>query len=150
MSASSRHQGSPPASPTPSWPSGRVIRSRRDAEGFLYFISRKDEQIKTSGYRVSPTEVEEVVYGSGLVAEAAAIGVPHETLGQSIIVIAKAAQAHPDLELQIIEHCRGALPGFMVPQRVIFADSLPRNPNGKIDRKLLAAGLQDVAPGDPG
>ena len=47
-------------------------------------------------------------------------------------------KTHPDLELQIIEHCRGALPGFMVPQRVIFADSLPRNPNGKIDRKLLA------------
>ena len=107
--------GQPAGIPNPElavWSGDQV---RRDAQGFLYFISRKDEQIKTSGYRVSPTEVEEVVYGSGLVAEAAAIGVPHETLGQSIMVIAKAAQEHPDLELQIIEHCRGALPGFMVP-----------------------------------
>ncbi|HYN78050.1 MAG TPA: acyl-CoA ligase (AMP-forming), exosortase A system-associated [Lamprocystis sp. (in: g-proteobacteria)] len=140
--------GQPTGIPNPElavWSGDQV---RRDAQGFLYFISRKDEQIKTSGYRVSPTEVEEVVYGSGLVAEAAAIGVPHETLGQSIVVVAKAIQDHAGLESEIIEYCRGALPGFMVPQRVLFTDSLPRNPNGKIDRKLLAAGLRDIAPGD--
>ena len=53
---------------------------RRDEDGFLYFVGRKDEMIKTSGYRVSPTEVEEVVYASGTVSEAVAIGVPHETI----------------------------------------------------------------------
>lgn len=136
--------GQPRGIPNPElavWSGDQV---RRDAQGFLYFISRKDEQIKTSGYRVSPTEVEEVVYASGLVAEAAAIGVAHQTLGQAIVVIAKPLPDHPGRESQVIEHCRGALPGFMVPQRVIFEDTLPRNPNGKIDRKLLAARFHDL------
>ncbi|HEX8605619.1 MAG TPA: acyl-CoA ligase (AMP-forming), exosortase A system-associated, partial [Pseudoduganella sp.] len=61
---------------------------RRDEDGFLYFISRNDEMIKTSGYRVSPTEVEEVVYAREHVAEAAALGVKHPTLGQAIVVVA--------------------------------------------------------------
>ena len=52
-----------------------------DEEGFLYFIGRKDEMIKTSGYRVSPTEVEEVLYGTGLVGEVAAFGAAHPSLG---------------------------------------------------------------------
>ena len=61
---------------------------RMDEEGFLYFIGRRDEMIKTSGYRVSPMEVEEVIYATELVAEAAAVGVPHPVLGQAIAVIA--------------------------------------------------------------
>ena len=63
---------------------------RMDEEGFLYFISRRDEMIKTSGYRVSPTEVEEVVYATGCVGEAAALGIPHPVLGQAIVVVATA------------------------------------------------------------
>ena len=66
--------------------SGDTVRA--DEEGFLYFISRRDEMIKTSGYRVSPTEVEEVIYATKLVGEAAAIGIPHPVLGQTIVVIA--------------------------------------------------------------
>jgi long-subunit acyl-CoA synthetase (AMP-forming) len=62
---------------------------KKDKDGFLYFIGRKDEMIKTSGYRVSPTEVEEVVYGSGLVAGAAALGLPHATLGQAIALFGR-------------------------------------------------------------
>jgi acyl-CoA ligase (AMP-forming) (exosortase A-associated) len=142
--------GQPQGLPNPElavWSGDQV---RCDAEGFLYFISRKDEQIKTSGYRVSPTEIEAVVYGSGLIAEAAAIGLPHTTLGQSIAVIVKAIAVHSDLEVRIIEHCRDTLPAFMVPQRIVFADELPRNPNGKIDRKLLAARFHDLFSGDAG
>ena len=63
--------------------SGDTVRT--DEEGFLYFIGRRDEMIKTSGYRVSPTEIEEVVYGTQLVGEVAAFGVPHPTLGQAIV-----------------------------------------------------------------
>lgn len=63
---------------------------RRDEEGYLHFIGRRDEMIKTSGYRVSPTEVEEILYGTKLVGECAAFGVAHDTLGQSIVVIATA------------------------------------------------------------
>ena len=57
----------------------------RDEEGFLYFVGRKDEMIKTSGYRVSPSEIEEVAYDTGLVRDAVALGVEDPTLGQHVV-----------------------------------------------------------------
>ena len=118
---------------------------RRDAEGFLYFISRRDEMIKTSGYRVSPTEVEEVVYATRLVGEAAALGIPHPVLGHAIVVI---ATPHDGRQLdcdKLIAECKQRLPGYMVPALIkVRHGSLPRNPNGKIDRKLLAQEMQDL------
>ena len=114
---------------------------RRDAEGFLYFIGRRDEMIKTSGYRVSPTEVEEVLYATKLVGECAAFGVEHPTLGQSICVVATAPEGSHALEVStLLEECRSRMPAYMVPAKVIpVPGPLPRNPNGKIDRKALSA-----------
>lgn len=115
---------------------------RRDDDGFLYFVGRNDEMIKTSGYRVSPTEVEEVIYATGMVAEAAAFGVPHPALGQAIVaVVAPVAGATLDSEALLAE-CKRRLPGFMVPTRIAAQPTLPRNPNGKIDRKRLAGEYQ--------
>ena len=116
--------------------SGDIVR--RDEAGFLYFIGRRDDMIKTSGYRVSPIEVEEVAYSSGLLAEAAAIGVPHDQLGQAIVLVSvcrDSGQAPADSA--VIKHCRHQLPSYMVPIQVLFVEALPRNPNGKIDRKQL-------------
>ncbi len=111
---------------------------RMDEEGFLYFIGRKDEMIKTSGYRVSPTEIEEVIYATGLVAEAAAFGVPHPILGQAIVVVvAPSGGAELDADALLAE-CKRRLPAFMVPALIEARAALPRNPNGKIDRKQLA------------
>ena len=130
--------------PAPGRPEGLPLREmavwsgdqvRRDEEGYLYFISRKDEMIKTSGYRVSPSEVEEVIYASGLVREAVAIGVPHAELGQAILVLVTGAE--PTVRDSLMDHCRRELPGFMLPQDLLFVEQLPRNPNGKIDRKGL-------------
>jgi acyl-coenzyme A synthetase/AMP-(fatty) acid ligase len=120
---------------------------RRDEEGYLYFVSRKDEMIKTSGYRVSPTEVEEVVYGSGLVAGAAALGQPHGTLGQAILLVATHGENGPagaELEAALLAHCKKELPNFMVPQAIIARESLPHNQNGKIDRRALSDEYQDI------
>jgi acyl-CoA ligase (AMP-forming) (exosortase A-associated) len=114
---------------------------RRDEEGFLYFISRNDEMIKTSGYRVSPTEVEEVIYACNGVAEAAAIGVPHPSLGQAIVVIALSRDGMD--AAQLLAACKPRLPAYMLPAKIIMSDTpLPRNPNGKIDRKLLSTQLE--------
>ena len=104
--------------------------------------------IKTSGYRVSPTEVEEIVYASGLVEEAVAVGVPHPTLGQAIVIVAKPIREDLDQEA-LIGACRRDLPNFMVPLAVVVRPALPRNPNGKIDRKQLGvelAGLYEEGP----
>lgn len=108
-----------------------------DEEGYLYFIGRKDDMLKTSGYRVSPTEIEEVIYSSGLVNEAAAIGIPHESLGQSIIVIVSIDDLENFDETELINLCKTQLANFMVPARIFALSELPKNPNGKIDRKKL-------------
>jgi acyl-CoA ligase (AMP-forming) (exosortase A-associated) len=123
--------------------SGDTVRS--DEDGYLYFVGRFDDMIKTSGYRVSPTEVEEVVYASGLVDEAAAVGVPHPALGQAIALVATAPPGAALEAAMLLAACKAALPGFMQPAWVdVRAQALPRNPNGKIDRKLLAADLAHV------
>jgi acyl-CoA ligase (AMP-forming) (exosortase A-associated) len=107
----------------------------RDEDGYLYFIGREDEMIKTSGYRVSPTEIEEVLAASNLVSEAAVFGVAHASLGQAIVA-AVTINSHSD-EQAVLSYCRQQLPNFMWPQQLISLDSLPRTANGKIDRKLL-------------
>ncbi len=125
---------------------------RQDAEGFLYFIGRRDEMMKTSGYRVSPLEVEEIVYATQLVGECVAFGVPHPSLGHAIHVIATnaahnaLANALPGdsnplarLTTLLLAECKKRMPAYMVPAGIeILTGPLPRNPNGKIDRKLLS------------
>ncbi|MYN05198.1 acyl-CoA ligase (AMP-forming), exosortase A system-associated [Pseudoduganella sp. DS3] len=117
--------------------SGDIVR--RDEEGFLYFISRNDEMIKTSGYRVSPTEVEEVVYARDKVGEAAALGVQHPALGQAIVLLVYPRDGAALTESELLAAIKPHLPAYMLPQKVLVsATPLPRNPNGKIDRKLLS------------
>jgi acyl-CoA ligase (AMP-forming) (exosortase A-associated) len=112
---------------------------RRDAEGFLYFIGRRDEMMKTSGYRVSPTEVEEVLYATQRVGECVAFGVDHATLGQVIQIVATPARGEA-LDVQaLLAECRSRMPAYMVPAGIdVVSGPLPRNPNGKIDRKTLS------------
>ncbi len=113
---------------------------RKDAEGFLYFIGRRDEMIKTSGYRVSPVEVEEIVYATQLVGECVAFGVDHPSLGHAIQIIATHAIIQRlDALKTLLNECRVRMPAYMVPAGIEFVEGpLPRNPNGKIDRKLLS------------
>ncbi len=112
---------------------------RMDEEGFLYFIGRRDEMMKTSGYRVSPTEVEEVLYATKLVGECVAFGVDDDRLGHAIQVIATPpAGGHLDPNALLTE-CRVRMPAYMVPSGIEVREGpLPRNPNGKIDRKTLS------------
>jgi acyl-coenzyme A synthetase/AMP-(fatty) acid ligase len=112
---------------------------RRDEQGYLYFVGRRDEMIKTSGYRVSPTEVEEAAYASGLVGDAVATGVPHPRMGQAIVLIASAPAGGGTDTDALLHAMRAALPNYMVPAAVTWLEQLPRNPNGKFDRPRLAA-----------
>lgn len=113
---------------------------RRDADGFLYFVGRRDEMIKTSGYRVSPTEVEEVLYASGLVAEALVYAVPDEALGSAIcaavLASPQASGRAGDDNAALMAHCSRHLPAYMLPRQLHWvAQPLPRSPNGKLDRQ---------------
>ena len=179
---------------------------KMDDEGFLYFVGRRDEMIKTSGYRVSPTEVEEVVYATELVTEVAALGVTHPVLGQAVVLVVYGASPSPQpsptrgegedglspplekaksplaplftrkeyaggypaaaqrpfrsqrggfgavggegVAEKLLAACKQQLPAFMVPAQIVVRDvPLPRNPNGKIDRKALGLELAELFAG---
>lgn len=112
---------------------------RMDEDGYLYFIGRRDEMIKTSGYRVSPTEVEEILYATRLVGECVAFGVDHDTLGQAIQVIVTPPAGNEINTAALLAECRMRMPAYMVPADIEVREGpLPRNPNGKIDRKTLS------------
>lgn len=136
--------GQDPALPITEYAVWSGDQVRRDEDGFLYFVARKDDMIKTSGYRVSPSEVEEVAFATGLVAGAVALGLRHEILGQAILLIVSAADADNEATVQsLIDALRAAyareLPNFMQPKDIIVCASLPQNQNGKIDRPAMAA-----------
>lgn len=111
---------------------------RRDAQGLFYFVGRDDAMIKTAGNRVSPTEIEDAAIASGLVSEAVAFGVPDARLGAAIILIVRGNDEKRHRET-LIASLRKSLPNFMQPRDIDWRDSLPRNPNGKLDRVAMAA-----------
>lgn len=113
--------------------SGDLVR--RDSEGFLYFIARNDAQIKSSGYRISPEEIEEMVHASGLVIEAVALGVPDDALGEAVALLVVLARGAVIDDLR--NWCMKHLPRYMVPRDIVSCPDIPRNPNGKFDRAAL-------------
>ncbi|MEV4543748.1 acyl-CoA ligase (AMP-forming), exosortase A system-associated [Micromonospora echinaurantiaca] len=121
----------------------------RDEDGFLYFVGRQDDMIKTSGYRVSPTEVEEVVYDTGLVRDAVAVGVDDPRLGQRIVLVASPAGSADLDPAGLLADVRRRLPLYMVPKEVVVRAEIPRSPNGKFDRNRLRRELAPAPPGLP-
>jgi len=115
--------------------SGDIVK--KDDDGFLYFIGRRDTMIKSSGFRISPTEVEEVLFQSGKLRGAAVIGVPDEVLGQHIkaFVVAKDGEALENGSL--IDFCAQHLPRHMIPKTVEILADLPKTTSGKVDYPAL-------------
>jgi acyl-coenzyme A synthetase/AMP-(fatty) acid ligase len=110
---------------------------RRDEEGFLYFLGRKDDMIKTKGERVSPKEMENVLSGMPGVAEVAIIGVPDKVLGQAIKVFLVAAPGRTLTEKEVLRFCSENFESFMLPKYVVFLEELPKSAHGKIDKTAL-------------
>ncbi|HWR17294.1 MAG TPA: acyl-CoA ligase (AMP-forming), exosortase A system-associated [Terriglobales bacterium] len=117
--------------------SGDLVKM--DEDGFLYYVSRRDTQIKSSGYRISPTEVEEVLFQSGYIRHAAVIGVPDEMLGQAVkaYVVARDGEA-VDVE-KLLKFCGEKVPHYMVPKYVEVLSELPKTTSGKVDYPSLRA-----------
>jgi len=112
---------------------------RMDDEGYLYFVGRTDDIIKTRGEKVSPVEVENALHRIPGVREAAVVGVPDELLGQAIRAYV-VADPSAGLTVQSLRADSAAfLEGYMVPTQVILCDNLPRSPNGKVNKQILAA-----------
>jgi long-chain acyl-CoA synthetase len=112
---------------------------RMDDDGFLYFVGRRDDIIKSRGEKVSPREVEDVLHAMPGVAEAAVVGVPDPFLGQAVKAVVRAVPGALLTEAEVRAHCRRHLEDFMVPAVVEVVEELPRTPNGKIDKARLGA-----------
>jgi len=124
--AASRYGG------TAVWSGDRV---RRDEDGLLYFVGRRDAMIKSAGNRISPQEIEEAALATGQVSEAVALGVPDERLGQAVMLIVRGSGDEEALRAAL----RRDLPNFMQPRTIRWVEHMPLNPNGKVDRAALQA-----------
>jgi acyl-CoA synthetase (AMP-forming)/AMP-acid ligase II len=117
--------------------SGDLVR--RDEAGYFHFVGRDDAMIKSSGYRISPSEVEEVLMSTGLLAAVAAIGVPDAVAGERVHAVAVAAAGATRDPEKVLARCAAELPAHMVPREIEYVDELPLSTNGKVDYKRLRA-----------
>lgn len=115
--------------------SGDLVRT--DEEGFLYYVARRDAMIKSAGFRISPTEIEEVVFQSGRARHAAAIGVPDELLGQAVKIFVVPRDGEPLDADALLTFCADNMPRYMVPKFVEVMTELPKTSSGKIDYPAL-------------
>jgi len=125
------------------YPQDRILYSgdyfRRDEDGFLYFLGRRDDMIKSKGERISPKEIEDNICRMDGVAEVAVIGLPDEILGQAVKAFIVPAPAAELTEKDVLKYCSQNMEAFMVPKYIEFMDGFPKTPNGKIDKKQLKA-----------
>lgn len=115
--------------------SGDLVKM--DEDGFLYFVGRRDTMIKSSGFRISPTEVEEVLFQTGKLRGAAVIGIPDEVMGQAIKAFLVPQNGEPLDVRSILDHCAEKMPRYMVPKAVEVLEELPKTSSGKVDYPSL-------------
>ncbi|GJQ60338.1 MAG: acyl-CoA ligase (AMP-forming), exosortase A system-associated [Candidatus Scalindua sp. AMX11] len=115
--------------------SGDLVKS--DEEGFLYYVGRRDEMIKRLGYRVSPAEVEEALLSMGKFSCVVAVGVEQENLEQDILCYVIVKKGVTCSQKEVVHFLRGTIPSYMIPREILFKETIPHTPNGKIDRALL-------------
>ncbi|MEQ9692209.1 MAG: fatty acid--CoA ligase family protein, partial [Bauldia litoralis] len=118
---------------------------RADADGFLYFIGRMDDIIKTRGEKVSPKEVENVLYALPGIAEAVVVGVADPILGHALKAVIALSPGAALSERDILRHCSTGLEDFMVPKFIEFRDALPKTDSGKISRRLIEEEMLEAA-----
>jgi len=115
--------------------SGDLVKS--DSEGFLYYVGRRDTMIKSSGYRISPTEVEETLFRSGKIHHAAVIGIPDVALGQTIKAFVVPIKDQPVDTAALLAFCAAKMPRYMVPKSIEIVPELPKTSSGKVDYPAL-------------
>ena len=108
-----------------------------DEQGYLYIVDRKKEMIISGGFNVYPTEVESALYSHPSVYEVCVVGVPDDKWGEAIKGVVVLKNGERISEVDLIEHCTQSLAKFKKPQSIDFVDELPKNPNGKIVRRIV-------------
>lgn len=108
-----------------------------DEQGYLYIVDRKKEMIISGGFNIYPTEVESVLYSHPSVYEVCVVGVPDDKWGEAIKGVVVLKKGESVSETDLIEHCTQSLASFKKPQSIDFVEALPKNPNGKIVRRIV-------------
>ena len=114
-------------------------------------VDRKKDMIKTGGENVASREVEETIYQLAQVSEVAVVGVPHPRWVEAVVAVVMVKNGQSLAPDEVVAHCAGHLASFKVPKRVVFVDSLPKNPSGKLLKRELRdrhAGLFAAEPTD--
>ncbi len=119
--------------------------ARQDADGFYYIVDRTKDMYISGGENVYPAEVEDTLYQIPQIAEAAVIGQPDGTWGETGLAIVVKKPGADLTETQVIAHCRERLARFKCPSRVLFIDALPRNASGKVHKPTLRASFLEKA-----
>ena len=111
-----------------------------DKDGYIFFQAREDDMIKSSGFRLAPTEIEDAIIRHPAVRDDAVVGIPDEVLGQKVVAMVELEPGHTasqDLASDIIKSCLDVLGMYKLPREVVFMDAIPRTPTGKILKKVL-------------
>jgi 2-aminobenzoate-CoA ligase len=111
-----------------------------DEDGYIWFLSREDDLIKSSGYRIGPEEIEDVLVTHPAVADAGVIGIPDPIMGQktrAYVALTSGTAESEALKTELIEFCRGKVAVYKLPREVIFVPEMPRTITGKLLRRVL-------------
>jgi long-chain acyl-CoA synthetase len=118
--------------------------ARMDENGFFYLIDRKDDMIISRGFNVYPGQIEEVLLRHPGVSDAAVIGVPDRLKGQAIVAAVALKEGEPTDREALFQYCRENLPDYRVPRTILIRDSIPRDPSGKLLRRVLRGNVPET------
>jgi len=111
-----------------------------DKDGFIFFQAREDDMIKSSGFRLAPSEIEDAILRHKAVRDDAVVGIPDEVLGQKVVAMVELEPGHTasqELASDVIKSTMDVLGMYKLPREVVFLDAIPRTPTGKILKKVL-------------
>jgi long-chain acyl-CoA synthetase len=108
-----------------------------DQDGFFYIVDRKDDLILSSGFNVYPSQIEEVLEKHPKIKEAAVIGAPDRIKGQAILAVIVLREGMQGDKEEFLNYCKENMPDYRVPKTILLRDAIPRNPAGKILKRVL-------------
>jgi 2-aminobenzoate-CoA ligase len=119
-----------------------------DKDGFIFFQAREDDMIKSSGFRLAPSEIEDAILRHKAVRDDAVVGIPDEVMGQKVVAMVELEPGHTasqELANDIIKSTMDLLAMYKLPREVVFMASIPRTPTGKILKKVLRKDYPEMA-----
>ena len=118
--------------------------ARVDEDGFFYLVDRKDDLIISNGFNIYPGQIEEVLKRHAKIKDAAVIGIPDRTRGQAIVAVIALKDGMEGIKEEFIKYCKENMPDYRVPKTIVLRDDIPRDPAGKLLRRILRQNAHDV------